>query len=346
MVTTRTIIISAVAGAVLIFLFYLLIRKIVRAKKSVSDPSQKAAQSNVEAKANDPKTQQVGTNQIKVTIFTDLGGGLVAQVGDPIICTEKPDEHTNLLVINEERNFKEDFNFQKDRIFETLEFALKIQNKNRNERKQIISVEIKKQEELVNSLKTNKELNAKYNYQDESYKLRQLKVMREALQMETFGNYMRLGKGGIRQFEFVAIDGILYPYFFGSQWYRVYPDLQIKKKIFNQENTIFRNEIGKLQGNILNWMMIIVLVVGILMMGLAGWMMNHAYTKNGEITLTANQGAISCTNTLASINSNYATIIEDYQELKAQQTESIKNAQNPNINTGGNLIIDPNNIIG
>lgn len=283
------------------------------------------------------------TNHIKVVIWRALSEGLVAQVGQPIMCVEKPDANNNLTVMNEEKRFKEDFNFNKDRIFEMLEFSLQTQNKSKAEKAVLLNKAIKKQEEIVNILGTDLQKNKDKNAPDEKLKLRQLKVLRSSLQMETTGNYMRLGGGGIRQYEFVSIDGILYPYFFGSKWYRVYPDLLVKKKIFNQENTIFRNEIAGTQKNVMNWMMIVVLAIGALMSGGGAWMMTHAYAQNSEVTLIANQGALSCANTLAKINDNYGTIIKDYQNLKQKQSESIKSIETPKITIGG-INIDPTKI--
>ena len=291
----------------------------------------------------DETLAQTNTNLIKVLIFRQLSDGLVAQIGHPIMCVEKPDDHTNLMVTNDEKRFKEDLNFQKDRIFEVLSFSNKLQNKTKKEKSNILSTSIQEQEDLVNKIATDVKLNADYNAQEEKLKLRQLKVLRSSLQMETRGNYMRLGTGGIRQYEFVAVDGILYPYFFGSKWYRVYPDLLVKKKIFNQENTIFRNEVAGLQKGIMNWIMVITLVIGLLLCTVGGVMMYHAYYKTADITLTANQGALSCTNTLAKINENYAGIIFDYQDLKQKDIESIKNTELPN-NVIGNIIADPSKI--
>lgn len=291
----------------------------------------------------DTKAGKTSTNLMKVVLWRSLSDGLVAQVGEPIICEERPDENNNLMVINEEKRFKEDLNFQKDRIFENLEFTLRTQNKSKSEKAAILDKKIRAQEDLINQIETDVNMNAKYNGNDEELKLRQLKVLRSSLQMETSGNYMRLGKGGIRQYEFVVVDGILYPYFFGGKWYRVYPDLLVKKKIFNQENTIFRNEIGNLQKNILNWMVVISLAIGVIMMAGGGWMMQHAYGQNSEVTMVANQGALSCTNTLAKINENYGTIINDYQTLKTQQIESIKSPEIPSTNIGG-IVIDPSKI--
>lgn len=328
---------------IVLIIFTIMVWLFLKIKKSASKTTDPKPIKQEGDDKVDPKSAQTNTNLIRVTIFRPLSNGLVAQVGDPIMCQEKPDPNNNLMVMNEEKNFKEDMNFNQDRIFEILGFNLKFQNKSKKEKEQVLSKKIKEQEEIVNNLELDIKLNEKYNANDEALKLRQLKVMREALQMETTGNYMRLGKGGVRQYELVSIDGVLYPYFFGSRWYRVYPDLLVKKKIFNQENTIFRNEVGNLQKGIMNWMMIIVLVIGLLMMGGGGWMMKSAYSKNTDVTLTANQGAISCTNTLAKINENYGEIITDYQNLKQKETKSIISPEIPNTSIGG-IVIDPSKI--
>ncbi len=317
--------------------------------KKISTKKSKTSPEPQKQKGDDKKDKeqsQSTTNLIKVIIWRPMGGGLLGQVGEPIICEERKDNNNNQLVINDEKGFKEDFNFNKDRIFETLEFKLNLQNqKTKVERSVILTTAITTQTTLCNEISSDVNKNKQYNALDERLKLRQLKVLKESLQMETVGNYMKLGNGGIRQFEFVAIDGVLYPQFFGTKFYRVYPDLLIKKKIFNQENTIFRNEVGSLQKDILNWMTIITIAIGLIMMGVGGWMMKHAYGKNSEMTLIANQGALSCTNTLASINANYGVIIGDYQRLKKseQNTNDIKQ-EIPNTNIGG-ISIDPSKII-
>lgn len=296
--------------------------------------------------------QQTNTNLIKVVIWRPLGdGGVVAQVGDPIMAEEKSDENNNVVVINSEKRFKEDFNFSQDRVFETLNYNLKTQNKTKKEKAAILDKAIKTQEELVDSLSTDMELNKDYNANDVEHKLRQLRVLREALQMESKGNYMRLAKGGVRQYDLVAVDGVLYPYFFGSRWYRAYPDLTIKKKIFNQENTIFRNEISNLQKGILNWVTVITLLIGVVMIAIGIGAIIWAMGDHAELTTNANKGAITCTNTLANIQTAYGGMVTEYLEIKGEELELLKlNEKNiksgiPNsVGTIGNIIIDPSKI--
>ena len=323
--------------ATLIFIFL----KLKKMSGVTSDPKQKKEEGDDK---KDESLNQANTNLIKVTIFRPLSDGLVAQAGQPIMCQEKPDDNNNQIVINEERRFKEDFNFQKDRIFEVLEFQNRLQNHSKKKKAELLDTAIKDQEELVNEISSDVNKNKEHNIQDEKLKLRQLKVLRSSLQMETTGNYMRLGVGGVRQYEFVSVDGILYPYFFGGKWYRVYPDLLIKKKIFNQENTIFKNEIKGLQAGLLSWILIVGYVIMLIGWVIGGSMIYYGFTKTHDITTIANQGAVSCTNTLAKINENYGTIINDYQNLKKKEIETNINNQIPNNNIIGNIVADPSQI--
>lgn len=323
--------------------------KLFSKKKSSSTPA--PLPSNIAndktAKTKDSEIQNLSTNQLKIFIFRSISDGLVAQVGDPIIATEKKDSNNTLLAINEEANFKEDFNFSVDRVYEIMNFSLKMQNKTKKEKAVILEKKIKNQEELILSIDDDVKLNERYNYRDEELKLRQLKVFYNSLRKESTGNYMRLGKGGIRQFEFVVIDGILYPYFFGGKWFRVYPDLLVKKKIFNHENTVFKNETAALQKSIFGWINVITLIIGLVMIAIGGGMMSHAYSKNSEVTIDANKGAITCTNTLATMNTAYGGIVSEYLNIKRAEAESIKKSENPinNIPSVSSIInVDPTQI--
>lgn len=286
------------------------------------------------------------TNKIKVIIYRELSAGLFGQVGKPFIVEEKKDANNNLIAINEEQNFKEDFNFSRDNIFDSIELALGISGANKKTKLVKLNEMIKNQKELLENIEKDVTKNSKYNYPDEELKLDKLKLLKESLRKERVGNYMRLGEGGIRQVELVSVDGILFPYFFGAVNMRAYVDLTTKKKIFNQENTIFRNEVGGTQKNVLNWLLIIGFVIGFLLIGLGAWMIKYGYDKTEEVTLVANQGAIACTNALATINQNYALMIDDYKDLKtSQQNANNINNQNPNTNSGGGIIVDPTKLI-
>jgi len=336
---------TTISIIILLFLLVIsgwLVKKIFFSKKK--DPKQ--AENNTDAK-KDKEISNVNTNLIKVCIFRPLSDGLVAQVGDPILCEERKDENNNLLVINEQKKFKEDFSFSIDRVYEIMNFSLKVQNKTKAEKIAIINKAIGEQEKLLNTLDTDTESNKYSNYCDEELKLRQLNIFKDSLRRESTGNYMRLGKGGIRQYELIAIDGILYPYFFGSKRFRVYPDLQVKKKIFNHENSVFRNETSALQKGMLNWITVITLIIGLVMMAGGGFMMSHAYSKNTHITEAANKGAITCNNVMSSmVEAGGETFIEYIRDKKTQKQNNINNEKQSNtIQTPDNIVVDPTKLI-
>ena len=329
--------------SVIIFLVLLsvagwLVKKIFFNKPK--DPKQDNTQNNQE----DKKISNVNTNLIKVKIYRPISEDLVAQVGEPIICEEKKDENNNLLVINNEKNFKEDFSFPIDSVYEIMNFSLKLQNKKKSEKIRIIDEAIKEQENLLNEINADVELNAKYNYNDEELRLRRLNIFKDSFKKETKGNYMRLGKGGIREYELISIDGILFPYFFGSKLFRVYPDLQVKKKIFNHENSVFRAETSALQKGIMNWITVITLIIGLVMMAGGGFMMSHAYTTNTEVTEMANKGAITCSNTMASMVETGGESFIEY--INTEREKNINNKQQSNIIERPNdIVVDPTKII-
>lgn len=335
------------AVSLLIFFVLLIVaawlgKKIFFSKDKKKDPKQGEEKDT----ARDKEIGNVNTKLVKVIIFRPLSEGLVSQVGSPIICEERKDNDNNLMVINEVNKFKENFSFSIDRVYEVMNFSLKMQNKTKKEKLLIISKAITTQEELLDTIDSDVKENATYNYCDEELKLRQLNIFKDSLRRESQGNYVRLGQGGIRQYEMIVVDGILYPYFFGSKFFRVYPDLLVKKKIFNHENTVFKNETSALQKGILNWITVITLIIGLVMIVIGGLMMSHAYTKNSEITADANKGAIICSNAMASMVEAGGETFVDY--IKVQNIEKQNNInekkQSTTIQTPSSIIIDPTKI--
>lgn len=310
--------------------------------------SRKKGKSNADFNANaiDEETVNTSNKKLRILIFRHIGDDLVTQVGAPIIAEETKDENNNLIILNEPAKFKEDFNFSVDRIYEMISYSLKLQSKSVKEKGEILRKTIKEQEDLLNKIDIDIRLNTQYNYQDEELKLKQLRIFYDSLLREQHGNYMRLTQGGVRQYEFVAIDGILYPYFFGSKKFRVYPDLTIKKKIFNSENTIYNAENTLLQAGLINWIVVIMLAIGVVLtLGNGFWTYKNMTTGN-SMSEVANKGALQCSQTLSELQRTYGDIIKEYMESKRlEKIETDKNKQNPNINNpppsipiiGGNI---------
>lgn len=313
-------------------------------KKKKENSKKKDKSIKKENKKKEEEIQNINTNKVKIIIWRHVGEDLAVQVGPPIFANEIKDGNNNLLAIDEKGMFKEDLNFSIDRIYEIMNFSLKMQNKKNSEKAVLLGREIKIQEEFLMKFEKDSSLNGKHNYRDEELKLKQLKIFRDSLRREKRGNYMRLGERGIRQFEFVSIDGILYPYFFGGKKFRVYPDLLVKKKIFNHEDTIFKSENSKLFQTSLNWILVVLFIVGILLTIAnltAGY---YLYQKNSDVDMQINQGSITCLNALGTFTKNYGGALENYMKDQAKKnkenakTESVISPKIPIIN------IDPNNI--
>lgn len=282
--------------------------------------------------------EEIASNNIKIRIYRSVGSDLVTKVAE-FMAQEIQDENKSLIVINEEYNFKEDFGFSKDRVYESMELQLKLRNKDKKTRYELITQQIKLQEKLVEKLEVDIDENKNYNYQDEELKLRQLRILRDSVKKEVQGSYMRLEKNGVKCYEFLSVDGILKPYFFGNTDLRVYPDLQTKKKLFNSENTIFQNEHNI--GGYINWISIVLIGIAVLFVfGNAFWSFN-LYTKSSEISMEINEGGLICTNSMAEIHREYGNVIKDY--VRTKEIENNINNENPNTNSG--IILDPD-IIG
>lgn len=339
--TILQLILAIVLGAGAFFGGMFLVKRLTGKKKDKSKPQD-------QQQAVDSEIQNLNSNKLRITIYRPVSDDLVAQVGNTIIAEEKKDANNSVLVINEEKKFKEDFNFSQDRIYEVMDFSLKMHNKTNKEKANILDKKIQEQEDLIISIEDDVELNKTHNFRDEEVKLRQMKVFRDSLRRERKGNYVRLGQGGIRQYEFVTIDGILYPYFFGARFYRVYPDLTVKKKIFNHENTVFKNETANLLNKNMNWIPVVILAIAIaFLLGNIYWTYKLSQSET-DIALAANQGAITCENTLAAITKNYGGAVEDYLAIKKEELETLKknqNNNNNNPNTNTNIKIDPTDLL-
>lgn len=346
-------------GAVLIILsFSFFVSMKIRARKYKNTPNGKTLrkikvkdeEGNIkEQEVEEENQSKINTNQIKISIWKKISPTLYAQAGKEFYAFERTDNNTNTIVINEEKMFKEDFNFSIDRVYEILKYDLKLMNKNKAEKLNILNAKIKKQQELLDKINSDVDLNENHNFNDEELKLNQLKVYHNHIKYESNGNYMRLATGGVRYYELVAIDGYLMPFFYGADYHRASPDTTTKKKIFNQENTIFKMEQSALDKN-LPLASLITLGVGLILAvaGVGGlW---FGFSKNTEITQQANQGAITCADTLSYITQNYGSMVTEYIDIKRiEQKESEKdtsniNNQNNNNNIGlGDIInINPN----
>lgn len=297
-------------------------------------------------KEEQEKLEAINTNTVLIRVFRKVGEDLYAQAAE-FEATEKPDSNTNLYAINEDKNFKEELNFSKDRIFDILANNLNIVGKEYKIQERILRERIKAQEALIKKFDSEdkeevEKINTNNNFRDEELKLRQLRILYDSLKYQKLGGYLRLGKNGIRVYEFESRDGVLYPFVFGgTKSPRAHPDFTVKKKIFNHENTIFNQQFGVNLNKVMTWMAII--FIGICMVWSLGngfWTYKNWVTDN-EIDMRVNAAGITCNNALATLTNSFGTAIKDYSTIK-QDVETLKKNQDNNINSKNNLVIEPN----
>lgn len=297
-------------------------------------------------KKNKDDSNQLNTRIVGIKIFRPISDDLVALASE-FTAIEEPDQYRNLHAINEEKNYKESHDFTKDNIYTVLSYTLNLEkgNKNKKQKLDIINKAITEQENLLKKIESNNDENFNYNFEDENLKLKQLRVLADSLHRESKGNYIRLGKNGRREYEFISLDGVLYPYFFGSRIYRVHADLTIKKKMFSQENTIFNNELNRNRENRIFTVGMIILLISVAFVFLNIFVGYNLYLKGAEMEETANAGALTCAYTMAQLQSQYGITIDEYLKTKQADLQTLKKNQN-NININTNPInIDPTNII-
>lgn len=305
-------------------------------------------------KASNKKTEEakqeiekININKINVKVYRKIGKDLYSLAGE-FEAIEKTDNHTNRVTINEEKFFKEDTNFTKDRVYEALEYNLELENKDIKQKKTILDEAIKTQQDFLKTFDTNDEetkikLNTQYNFPDEEVKLDQLKVLRNSLKYHKLGSYVRLGKNGVRTYEFTTSDGVLYPFIFGGEYPRAHPDLTIKKKIFNQENTIFNTQTGLDTNKTLMWMLICFVGVCMIWSLVLGFWTFKNWEASTDLDLRVNAAGITCNNAMATLTNKYGIVLDDYMELRKDEIEILKKNEN-NINSiGNNKVISPTN---
>lgn len=306
----------------------------------------KTANKTEEQKKED--IESISVNLINVKIYRLIAKDLYSLASE-FQAVEKTDSHTNRITINEEKHFKEDTNFSKDRVYENLNSNLELEGLDYKSKVKILTDKINIQKKFLKTFDTDVEddritLNNQYNFQDEEVKLDQLRVLKDSLKYSKLGGYMRLGAKGVRTYEFVSNDGVLYPYVFGGKFPRAHPDLTVKKKIFNQENTIFKYQTGlDKHKNIFLWMAIA--FIGICMIWSLGngmWTYKN-WIADRDIELMINSPTMSCNNALATMTNKYGVVIDEYLELRRDEIEILKKNENTINIKSNNNVISPNN---
>ena len=262
------------------------------------------------------------SNLVKVRVYHEVSQGIPSLMIEKILPISY-DNNWNVTIEDKDINFKEDFEFKKDAQLNNLIFALKLDGKKKSRQGEILDNAIKEQKEILHKFEEDPEnMNKKYNFQDEHLRLKQYRVLKDELLKTNKGSYMRIEKG-IKTYEFMNDEGILYPYWFGTSPYRIVVDFSVKKKIYNSELTIL-NKQNDFLNQFAQWGNVI--LIGILVIGIIGNMFwtYHNYSKSAEFEIKISQAGIDCNNAMSSMVKNYGGIVEDYIKVKKQEISEIE----------------------
>lgn len=287
-------------------------------------------------KTKETKLDKVSSTLIKVKIFKSLGGDIDV-LKNEYMATEKRDEFGELVSINDKNDHKEDVDFQMDSIYIEMQILLNFRNKNKKSQEDLLSKRIRKQEKLIFFLDKVPELNALYNYQDEWGKLRDYRVLKNYLQLDSHGSYFYIDNG-IRTYEFNSIDGFLIPRWRGSDNYSSYPDHTRTKKIKIQSDFRFQKEMAgyKLDNKLINygfWFFAINLIL-LILIGVGGYQL---YQKSQDLSEPYNEASERCLESISVLNREYSDVINDAIILKR---EIIKEKAEKNSTVIENIIKD------
>jgi hypothetical protein len=202
------------------------------------------------------------------TIGTTIDIVIKRQMADNLFITiaqfsaqQIKDRNFNLVLTSEQqKSFKEDFNFDEFQIIETLKARLGFGNmeqrknkiteaiNNQNKRLSLIQdgyyfydeVNLKKYRDAKTKEKKDDVQKEKVNKIDEQARLTFLHILNKKIDYEGNGSYEEINMRGRRQITFLSRDGVLIPFFISSTKVTAYADASSKRKMFYEYSD--RNE--------------------------------------------------------------------------------------------------------
>lgn len=184
------------------------------------------------------------------------------------------DENGNRIIKDDDLQLKEEISYSRHALVSDVLFKVKHRLDSKEKQIEKINEAIKKQEDLVNSIRDGKieiskkketendpllkedidldEVNIKnnkikVNVISEKVKLNVLKVSKYTLENEGAGSFSRVGSDGIRVLEYVLEDGDLKPIFFKSskienEPIKLYVDQAQKKKYYKEADNMIEDD--------------------------------------------------------------------------------------------------------
>lgn len=191
----------------------------------------------------------LSSNVVSIKILTEFGGNIPMVVME-FEATQERDSYHNLVLLNEDHNFKEDLEVVKSEIIEDLKYKLNFIGKSEDKKLKIVDEAILRQEQLLIKLKSHDYVLTKekskekeyFNKIDEQNKLNKLKILKESVKSEGEGSYEAINRDGMREYTYTLKQGLLYPVFYNSCKNTLYPAIDSKKKIYKEEQDALKQE--------------------------------------------------------------------------------------------------------
>ena len=257
---------------------------------------------------NSTDLNTTSSGQIKIKIYKEFGS-TTNFLKDVFIATEKRDLYGNLISINEKENHNEDIDFSMDDVYTKMNIILEFGNKNQNKKEEILNKKIERQQKLIQLLEKYVELNAVYNFPDESIKLRDYQLLLDYVKHhDGKGSYFSI-EGGFRVYSFVSSDGFLIPIWHGVTTVTQYPDHTIKKKIMQQEDLVFAKQMAEYKRDkMLQNTIPVVLSMCILLFLALGFMAFKAYGVWEDAKHVVDDSTMRCADSNAKLLENMNTL--------------------------------------
>jgi uncharacterized coiled-coil protein SlyX len=296
------------------------------------------------------RLSKAGSTVVKVSVQRIIGSGLRTEVLK-FDALQDRDNAGNIIIKNEEYDFREDLDFVKEKVIEDLEYRLALISGTKETKINKINDAIKEQETRIKNIRDgkltliedNKEVQYNVNPIDEDVKLTQLKVLRDSLKLDGKGVHEFIDVNGFRVYDYKFEDGVLFPIVYHNKENSLSPDKTAKRKNYRSEQDLINTEYLEDKsspfsgfGRVIMWVLFIVLFAGNIW-----WAMDNS-ARSSEITEQWDESNIKKlieASELSTIQcaSYLATSAEVNQEIVEWAKAELLRRQN-NINTGN--IID------
>jgi hypothetical protein len=300
-------------------------------KMNVKNPfkKQERIKKNVQEK-------NINETVVKISVKRPVGEGFPVTIAEFEAIQER-DSSNNLILVNEDNNFKEDVDVVQEQFMSDLANTLDLHRCDNEEKITKLRSLIEKQEKLLNSIsegyikkeivndKKEKEIvKVKVNEIDERLKLKRYQVFLEDLEHGGEGSYEELTIDGYRHYSYLYKSGILYPYKILKSKAHYYADVTSKRKIYKTEQDLIDQEyMNDNKGFLSGWKQYlwIALIALLIVANVYGSVkLYQAYANFDESTMVrlmdqAEGSAIKCAYYYATIGEETATFINAVNSL-------------------------------